>query len=137
MATTINPLLPLSPSLKQNIPSSTSWVSCKPISGSMVTLGNSHFTWQRGQLAISVSFNPFENFDLSLYGDKDGKNWISLLKLLRYYKFFSWFLFDALSFRSILSKTKEQESDSCKNWYIVAKFPEFGKIETEIAGWGN
>ncbi|XWS27112.1 hypothetical protein CRYUN_Cryun26dG0088500 [Craigia yunnanensis] len=70
MATAIN-LLPLSPSLKQNIPSSTPWVSCKPISGSMATLANSHFTRQRGQIAASVSFNPSGNFDLSLYGDKD------------------------------------------------------------------
>lgn len=71
MATSINPLLPLSPSLKHNIPSSTPWVLCRPISVSMATLANSHFTRPRRHVAAFVSFNPSGNFDLSLYGDEE------------------------------------------------------------------
>ncbi|KAK8550163.1 hypothetical protein V6N13_118688 [Hibiscus sabdariffa] len=72
MATAINPLLPLSPSLKHNIPSSTPWISCKKsISALIPTLPLSHFTRPRGQVAPFVSFNPSGNFDLSLYGDAD------------------------------------------------------------------
>ncbi|XVE63614.1 hypothetical protein DITRI_Ditri07aG0033700 [Diplodiscus trichospermus] len=71
MATAINPLFPLSPSLKQSIPSSTPWVSSKPISVPNANSDNSHFTRQRGQFAAAVSFNPPGNFDLSLYDNND------------------------------------------------------------------
>ncbi|KAJ8753259.1 hypothetical protein K2173_017877 [Erythroxylum novogranatense] len=66
MATTIKPLFPHFPSLKQSIPSSCPRISCKPISDSTVSFQFSDLTRQQGQVAVSVSFNPSGNFDLSL-----------------------------------------------------------------------
>ncbi|KAJ7979037.1 Chlororespiratory reduction 6 [Quillaja saponaria] len=66
MATTIKPLLTVSPSLKQSISTSISWVFYKPISESFSALPIWHVKQQRGPVAVSVAFNPAGNFDLSL-----------------------------------------------------------------------
>ena len=76
MATTIKfkPLLPLSPLPKQATSPTTSRVSCKPISDPFPTLPISHAGCQRGNVAVSVAFNPQGNFDLSLFDD-DGNRY--------------------------------------------------------------
>ncbi|KAI4335625.1 hypothetical protein L6164_014257 [Bauhinia variegata] len=68
MASTMKPLLPLSPSLKQIISPPSSWISCKPISDSFPCFPVSH---QRGQVAVSVAFDPQGKFDLSLFDEGD------------------------------------------------------------------
>ncbi|XP_027332372.1 protein CHLORORESPIRATORY REDUCTION 6, chloroplastic isoform X2 [Abrus precatorius] len=70
MATTIikcKPLFPLSPLPKQT----TSWFSCKPIFHPFPSFPISPTVYQRGHVAVSVSFNPQGNFDLSLFDDDD------------------------------------------------------------------
>lgn len=67
MATTTIKLFPLSPLPKQTNSSLTSCLSCKPISYPLASLPLSH---QRGgNVAVSVSFNPQGNFDVSLFDD--------------------------------------------------------------------
>ena len=72
MATTIKPILPLYHSHKQTVSSPTPCISCKPISDPMASLQITHPTRPRGQVAVSVAFNPSGKFDFSLTDDEEG-----------------------------------------------------------------
>ncbi|KAL4654238.1 hypothetical protein ACB092_01G363700 [Castanea dentata] len=71
MATTIKPILPLFHSQKQTVSSPTPCISCKPSSDPMASLQISHSTRPRGQVAVSVAFNPSGKFDFSLTDDEE------------------------------------------------------------------
>ncbi|KAL9445611.1 hypothetical protein AB3S75_018582 [Citrus x aurantiifolia] len=72
--TTIKPLLPLSlspnKSCSYSIPSSSSFISCNPISDSTATFSLLHSNRPRGQISVSVAFNPLGNFDISMFEDE-------------------------------------------------------------------
>lgn len=78
--TTIKPLLPLSlspnKSCSYSIPSSSSFISCNPISDSTVTFSLLHSNRPRGQISVSVAFNPQGNFDISMFEDEGSKLYI-------------------------------------------------------------
>ncbi|KAI3443930.1 hypothetical protein Pfo_000595 [Paulownia fortunei] len=67
----IRPLYPLSCPLKQSTPSSTPWIHTKSYSESLFSSAELHSVQSQRPVAVSVSFNPSGNMDLSLFDDQD------------------------------------------------------------------